>query len=330
MIMEPRLAIIGCGLVGRKRLENLPRGSVTVLCDQDLQRAGGLAVQSPGCLVTDSVEQAVNSADVDAVVIATPHGALCPIAMEAVRAGKHVLVEKPAGTGVAQLELLEALAEERGTLVRVGYTLRHHRACRKALEIFRSGVLGPMMFVRGRYGHGGRPGYETEWRADPLLSGGGELIDQGVHLIDLARMFLGDFTTVEGHVATSFWNMPVEDNAFLSLRTRNGTTAWLHASCCEWKNLFSLEVYGRQGKLHWEGLGGSYGVERLAHHAMLPQMGPPETEVWEFPQSDDSWKVENDEFLEDIRKGRQPEPGLKDAMAVLDVVEKIYEKNLRE
>ena len=328
--MEPRLAIIGCGLVGRKRLENLPRGSVTVLCDRDLQRAGGLALQSPGCLVTDSVEQAVNSADVDAVVIATPHGALCPIAMEAVRAGKHVLVEKPAGTGVAQLEELEALAAERGTLVRVGYTLRHHRACRKALEIFRSGVLGPMMFVRGRYGHGGRPGYETEWRADPLLSGGGELIDQGVHLIDLARIFLGDFTTLEGHVATSFWNMPVEDNAFLSLRTRNGTTAWLHASCCEWKNLFSLEVYGRQGKLHWEGLGGSYGMERLAHHAMLPQMGPPETEVWEFPQSDDSWKVENDEFLEDIRKGRQPEPGLKDAMAVLDVVEKIYEKNLRE
>ena len=328
--MEPRLAIIGCGLVGRKRLENLPRGSVTVLCDRDLPRAEGLAIQSPGCLVTDSVEQAVNSADVDAVVIATPHGTLCPIAMEAVRAGKHVLVEKPAGTGVAQLEELEALAAERGTLVRVGYTLRHHRACRKALEIFRSGVLGPMMFVRGRYGHGGRPGYETEWRADPLLSGGGELIDQGVHLIDLARIFLGDFTTLEGHVATSFWNMPVEDNAFLSLRTRNGTTAWLHASCCEWKNLFSLEVYGRQGKLHWEGLGGSYGMERLAHHAMLPQMGPPETEVWEFPQSDDSWKVENDEFLEDIRKGRQPEPGLKDAMAVLDVVEKIYEKNLRE
>ena len=328
--MEPRLAIIGCGLVGRKRLENLPRGSVTVLCDRDLQRAGGLALQNPGCLVTDSVEQAVNSADVDAVVIATPHGTLCPIAMEAVRAGKHVLVEKPAGTGVAQLEELEALAAERGTLVRVGYTLRHHRACRKALEIFRSGVLGPMMFVRGRYGHGGRPGYETEWRADPLLSGGGELIDQGVHLIDLARIFLGDFTTVEGHVDTSFWNMPVEDNAFLSLRTKNGTTAWLHASCCEWKNLFSLEVYGRQGKLHWEGLGGSYGMERLAHHAMLPQMGPPETEVWEFPQSDDSWKVENDEFLEDIRKGRQPEPGLKDAMAVLDVVEKIYEKNLRE
>ena len=180
------------------------------------------------------------------------------------------------------------------------------------------------MFVRARYGQGGRLGYEREWRADPKVSGGGELIDQGVHLIDLAGIFLGDFTVVDGHAATYFWNMPVEDNAFVSLRNAQGQTAWLHASCTEWKNLFSLEIYGRHGKLHWEGLGGSYGVERLTHYRMLPEMGPPETTVWEFPRGDESWRIEMAEFFDDIRLKRTPVPGLKEARAALAVVEAIY------
>jgi predicted dehydrogenase len=120
--------------------------------------------------------------------------------------------------------------------------------------------------------------------------------------------------------------MPVDDNAFLSLRNKTGNTAWLHVSCSEWKNLFSLEIYGRDGKLHWEGLGGSYGVEKLTYYKMLPQMGPPETTVWEFPRGDESWKIEMQEFFEDIRLKRTPVPGLKEAKAALDVVEKIYRK----
>lgn len=318
------VALIGCGLIGQKRLNNLPPGSVTVACDLNLERARRLAAQSPGCAATDSVEQAVNAPNVDVVMVATLNSTLAPIAMQAVRAGKHVLVEKPAGISVAELEQLQSLAAQRRVLVRVGYNHRYHPACLKALEIFRSGALGPMMFVRGRYGQGGRVGYEKEWRADPKLSGGGELMDQGVHLIDLAGIFLGEFTTVEGHVATYFWNMPVDDNAFLSLRNATGNTAWLHVSCSEWKNLFSLEIYGRDGKLHWEGLGGSYGVERLTYYKMLPQMGPPDTTIWEYPRGDESWKIEMAEFFEDIRRHRVPVPGLKEAIAALRVVERIY------
>jgi predicted dehydrogenase len=322
-----RVALIGCGLIGQKRLNNLPPGSVTVACDLQLDRARKLAAQSPGCLATDSVEQAVNSSNVDAVIIATLNASLAPIACQAVKAGKHVLVEKPAAINVAEIEKLEALAKKNKTLVRVGYNHRYHPAGLKALEIFRSGALGPMMFVRGRYGQGGRIGYEKEWRADPKLSGGGELIDQGVHLIDLAGIFLGGFTTVEGHATTYFWKMPVDDNAFLSLRNKAGNTAWLHVSCSEWKNLFSFEIYGREGKLHWEGLGGSYGVERLTFYKMLPQMGPPDTTIWEFPRGDDSWKIELAEFFDDIRLKRTPVPGLKEARAVLTVVEKIYKQS---
>lgn len=322
--MNLRVALIGCGLIGQKRLNLLPAGSVTVACDIQLDRAKRLAAQSPGCLATDSFEQAVSLPNVDAVMIAASNSALAPIALAAAKNGKHVLVEKPGAIKVKELDELEAAARKTGVAVRVGYNHRYHPACLKALEIFRSGAMGPMMFVRGRYGHGGRVGYEKEWRADPRISGGGELIDQGVHLIDLAGIFLGEFTSVEGHATTYFWEMPVDDNAFLSLRNAAGNTAWLHVSCSEWKNLFSLEIYGRNAKLHWEGLGGSYGLERLTYYKMLPQMGPPETTIWEFPRGDESWKIEMAEFFEDIRLNRTPVPGLKEAKSALKVVEQIY------
>ena len=325
----PRVALIGCGLVGQKRLKLLPPGSVTVACDLQLDRAQKLAVQSPGCVATDSVEKAVSAPDVDVVMIATLNAALAPVALQAVQHGKHVLVEKPGAISVKEIDQLEAAAAKTGALVRVGYNHRFHPACLKAVEIFRSGLLGPMMFLRGRYGQGGRIGYDKEWRADPKLSGGGELIDQGVHLIDLAGIFLGEFIQVEGHAATYFWNMPVDDNAFLSLRNAEGKTAWLHASCTEWKNMFSLEIYGRNGKLHWEGLGGSYGLERLTYYKMLPEMGPPETTVWEFPRGDESWKIEMREFFADIRLQRTPVPGLREARAALRVVEAIYRGQAR-
>lgn len=328
--MTPRIALIGCGLIGQKRLNLLPPGSVTVACDTQLDRAKKIASQSPGCIATDSVSHALHASNVDAVMIATVNSALAPIALHAVEHGKHVLVEKPAGISVKELEQLEAAAKQSGAVVRVGYNHRYHPAGLKALEIFRSGALGPMMFVRGRYGQGGRIGYDKEWRADPKLSGGGELIDQGVHLIDLAGIFLGEFTQVEGHVATYFWKMPVDDNCFMSLRNAHGATAWLHASCTEWKNLFSLEIYGRDAKLHWEGLGGSYGMERLTYYKMLPQMGPPETTIYEFPRGDESWKLEMQDFFDDIKLKRTPVPGLKEAKAALMVVEELYKSGKRK
>jgi predicted dehydrogenase len=327
MSKTPRVALVGCGLIGQKRFHYLPPGSVVVACDLNRDRANQLAARSPGCRATSSVSEAVASPDVEVVIIATVNASLASVACQAVEAGKHVLVEKPVGITMEELEQLETLARQRGVLVRAGYNHRYHPACLKALEIWHSGIVGPIMFVRGRYGQGGRIGYEKEWRADPKLSGGGELIDQGVHLVDLAGVFLGDFTVVEGHATTCFWKMPVEDNAFLSLRNSQGNTAWLHVSCTEWKNLFSLEIYGRNAKLHWEGLGGSYGVERLSVYRMLPQMGPPETTIYEYPRGDESWKLEMAEFFEDIRLQRAPVPGLKEAKAALAVVGKIYARS---
>jgi predicted dehydrogenase len=118
--------------------------------------------------------------------------------------------------------------------------------------------------------------------------------------------------------------MPVDDNAFLSLRTAAGQTAWLHVSCTEWKNLFSLEIYGRDAKIAIDGLGGSYGQEKCTYYKMLPQMGPPETTVWDYPAGDGSWALELAAFETDIRTGRAPSPGLPEGIRTLEIVEEIY------
>src|SRR4030095_2902959 len=156
---------------------------------------------------------------------------LAKVTAAAIAAGKHVLVEKPAARHVDELRELQAAGDRKGVRVHVGFNHRYHRAFQKAREIVDSGALGPLMFLRARYGHGGRVGYEQEWRAQPDLSGGGELIDQGVHLIDLARWFLGDFTEIHGTAHTYYWNMPVDDNGFLLLKTAKQQVAFLHASC---------------------------------------------------------------------------------------------------
>jgi predicted dehydrogenase len=324
---RPGVAIVGCGLIGRKRAATLGGARLVACADLDLARAKALAGTAVGAAATGDWRSVLDRPDVRIVVVSTTNERLTEIALASVEAGKHVMVEKPAARSVAEIDPLIAAAQAAGRLVRVGFNHRYHPALRKARELFDAGALGEMMFVRGRYGHGGRVGYDKEWRADPVRSGGGELIDQGVHLIDLSRWFLGDFASVEGFAHTYFWQMPVDDNAFMLLRTAREQAAFLHVSCTEWKNLFSFELYGQVGKLQIDGLGGSYGVERLALYAMRPEMGPPDTTIWEYPGADTSWALEFSEFLDDVRHHRQPAAGLRDAHAALLVVEEVYRRS---
>ena len=325
--MSLGLGIIGCGLIGNKRARALGSSFKLIACHDASKERSERFAKDHHVRSFSSASVLLQEPKIQAVVISTLHDSLAPLTLAAIRAGKHVLVEKPAARSARELLPLLAVAKKARVRVRIGYNHRFHRAFRKAREIVNAGKLGPLMMIRARYGHGGRPGYEKEWRADPKKSGGGELIDQGVHLIDLARWFLGNFKEVEGFAQTLFWKMPVDDNAFLLLRTARGQTASLHASCTEWKNLFSFEIYGRFGKLHIEGLGGSYGLERLIWYRMLPQMGPPETKAWEFPQGDDSWEFEMKEFAKDIRLRRKPQPSLQDGLETLKIVDRIYRKS---
>ncbi len=325
--MKFGIGIIGCGLIGQKRAKALGIGGNLVACaDIDAARAQALAGTS-GAKAFRDWRELIWLPEVDIVIVSTLHDSLAAITFAAIEAGKHVLVEKPAARNAKELEPVMTAAKEKGIKVHVGFNHRYHRSLRKAKEIFDSGVLGELMFIRARYGHGGRIGYDKEWRAKPEMSGGGELIDQGPHLIDLSRWFLGDFSEVQGFAHTYYWDMPVDDNGFLLLKTANKQTAFLHASCTEWKNLFSMEIYGRDGKLDLSGLGGSYGIEKLTWYRMLPEMGPPETTSWEYPMADDSWAVELAEFYDDIRLDREPAAGLGDAHAALKIIEKVYEES---
>lgn len=321
------VGIVGCGLIGQKRAKALAGAKLVAVADKVIERANALSRTSASITPYADWNDLIENTDVEIVVVATTNDLLAPITLGAVQAGKHVLVEKPAARNAAELEPLIAAAEATGVQVRVGFNHRYHPALLKCRDIINSGVVGPLMFIRGRYGHGGRIGYDREWRSNPKIAGGGELLDQGVHLIDLARWFMGDFPSVEGYAHTYFWDMPVEDNGFMLLRTADQRAAQLHVSCTEWKNLFSLEIYGRTAKLHVEGLGGSYGLERLSHYQMLPEMGPPDTTIYEYPRGERSWELEFEEFLEDIRLNRLPAANLHDALATLKIVETIYARS---
>jgi predicted dehydrogenase len=323
--MSVGIALIGCGLIGEKRSLGLPAGArVVSVFDIDETRAVRLASKLTGSRVAASADDAMAAPGVDLVIVATIHRELARLALDAVELGRNVLVEKPGAHALEPLTELRIAAERAGCHVRVGFNHRFHPALLAAHEIVSSGRYGRLLHVRGRYGHGGRVGYEREWRADRDQSGGGELLDQGIHLIDLTRFLAGDVELAFSELRTDFWPMEVEDNAFLALRARSGAFAWLHASWTEWKNLFSLEIVIERAKLEITGLGGSYGVETLRLHEMSAEMGPPLTTSWEWPRPDESWTKEVEDVLAAVGGGAATGASLDDAIAAWRIVDEAY------
>jgi len=327
---RPNVAIIGCGRMGQRRANALGDTAVLIaVSDLDVDKAVHMQAIVNDVGIYPDWRHACKDLDIDIVIVCTTPDVAPEIAFAAAQAGKHVLIEKPGATHADDLQKVFNVAWQK-VKVRVGYNLRYHRAIREAhkFAVLHQPFLGDLMYIRGVYGHGGRLGMEKEWRCDPKISGGGELIDQGVHLIDLSRWFLGDFNrTKKAYAApTCFWNTEVEDNIFLLMRTEDDPpkAIQLHASWTEWRNTFLFEIFGTRGKLEINGLGGSYGIERLTLSQMSPQMGPPQVTSWEYLGEDDSFETEWAEFLRDIREDREPEPGIRDAQAVLRVVEEVY------
>jgi predicted dehydrogenase len=320
------VGIIGCGAIGARRAEvaaKTGRSPVVIAADLQAFRAKEVAAAT-GAAATDNWEEVLGRPDVQAVVVATPHNVLAPITLAALRAGKHVLCEKPMGMSSREAEAVVEAARRSRRIVKVGFNHRHHPAIRRAYDLVRDGAIGDVLFLRCRYGHGGRPGYEREWRMDPKVSGGGELLDQGIHAIDLFRWFLGDLIVVGGLTANWVWHAPVEDNVFALFRSPRGQVASLHASWTQWKNLFSLEIFGARGALVVDGLGRSYGTESLTIYRRQAN-GPPVEERIEFSGPDVSWEREWEEFLAAIQSGNPPPANAEDGLAALKLVEAVYE-----
>ena len=182
-----KVGIVGCGLIGNKRAKALGQNGVLTACsDIDIIKANSLS-KITGAKVYSNWYELVSSKEVEIVIIATRHDCLAEITIAAAEHGKHILVEKPGAKNVSELKKIISVAKKNSVKIHVGFNHRFHNSLRKAKEIIDTGILGNLMFIRGRYGHGGRLGYEKEWRANPKLSGGGELIDQGTHLIDLSH-----------------------------------------------------------------------------------------------------------------------------------------------
>jgi predicted dehydrogenase len=295
------VGIIGAGLIGGKRavaLTIVPGACLRVVFDPDVARATALANRY-GADVASSMRELVDRKDIDVVIIAVPNKFTAPSAIAALRAGKHVLVEKPFGRSSKEAEKVLLVAKQYRRLVKVGFNHRFHAGIAEAHRRFVKGEIGDVMFIRARYGHGGRVGMEKEWRFKKEISGGGELLDQGVHIIDLARWFGGEPKRVYGRTETKFWKTNLEDNAFVLLEQGKATTMF-HVSITQWKNLFSFEVFGKKGFLSVEGKGGSYGVETLTIGKRPREGGVPLIETMTFDR-DVSWEMEWSNFLRAIR-----------------------------
>jgi hypothetical protein len=194
-----------------------------------------------------------------------------------------------------------------------------------ARKIAASGKIGKPLFVRGRYGHGGRTGYEKEWRCDPRRSGGGELTDQGVHLIDLSQWFLGVPRQAAAFLQTAFWPIrPLEDNGSVLLRYAEGRTSSFQVSWTQWKNLFHFELYGSKGFVEVSGLGGSYGPETLTWGLRKHPGKAPEIRKTVFKGPDSSWAEEWDDFVRAVQSGNTPPNGPKESLSVMRTLDALY------
>ncbi len=337
-----KVGIVGAGFIGRKRADSIrifaEESEIVGICDIDLQKARELAGECGG-KAYKNWESLITKSHINSVVVATPNKCLKEISIAALENNKNVLCEKPLGKNIKEAKEIYLKAKKKGRILKTGFNHRHHPAILKARQLVENSEIGDPYYIRCIYGHGGRPGYEKEWRADKDLCGGGELLDQGVHVVDLFRWFIGEFEEVFGQINTYYWNMEVEDNAFAIFKTKKGQIATMHTSWTQWKNKFIFEIFGEKGYLAIDGLGGSYGVERLIigrrkvaavdplsknERSFKYKGAPPHEEFIEFPGPDISWQEEWKEFVSAIKENREPLGSGYDGLMANRMIEAVY------
>jgi len=322
-----RIGIIGAGLQGGRRapvLKQLPGFELVIVADICQQAAVKLA-QNNNCRWTLNWQEVIDRPDIDIILVCTPPHLHAQLSIAAMETGKHVLCEKPLSRTLEEAQEMLLTAEKNNVILKCGFNHRHHPAIKKAVEIISGGAIGEIDFIRAAYGIGGRPGYEKEWRADPAVVSGGQLMEQGIHVVDIFRCLLGNFVEVNGFMSARYWGIsPLEDNAFALFRTAAGQIASLHSSLTQWKNIFKLEIYGHEGYIHIEGLGGSYGTEKITV-GKKEFYEPFRDETTEYRGGDVSWLEEWKEFITAIRENRQPLGNGQDGLEALRLVNAVYE-----
>jgi predicted dehydrogenase len=322
-----KVGIIGAGLQCKRRAPFIAKwphtelAAIASLCLEDARKAANQF----HCEAADNWEQLVQRDDIDIILVCTPPYVHAELSIMAMKNGKHVLCEKPLTRNIQEAEEMIKTSEATKRILKCGFNHRHHPAVLEAHKIMEQGLLGKLLFGRCRYGIIGRPGYEEEWRANPAMASGGQFIEQGTHAIDLFRWFFGEISEVSCMTGVQFFTgQSLDDNGMALFRAKNGALLTLHASLTQWKNLFSLEIFGEEGYVIIEGLGSSYGTEKLIY-GKKDYNAPFNDHLTEYRGGDSSWEAEWKEFCEAIANQRLPMGNGYDGLAAMRIALACYE-----
>ena len=331
MVRKFKCAIIGYGYMGEIRhrvINKLENAEITMICEVDftkMQDLQGLEI------VTDPKK--VIESNVDVVFICTPNHLIPELTVKCLKTGKHVFAEKPPGRTLGDIEsMMVAEKQNLDTKLMFGFNHRFHPGMMKAKALVDSGNMGKIIALRGLYGKSGGKNFSNSWRNDINISGGGILLDQGIHMLDLFNYFLGGFTSVKSFLSNNQWGFDVEDNAVVILKTETGQLAMLHSSATFWKHMFQLDIILEFGYLKLEGLlskTGSYGRETLIigkrqFEDETESVGNPSEETIYF-DTDLSWELEMKKFLDCILNNKKVEEcNSNDAHNAMKLVEWSY------
>jgi predicted dehydrogenase len=321
------------GQIRRQVVEDLDGLELAGICDQYLDPA----IIGAQCRHFTDYKTALDETEPDLVFVCTPNSFSPEICVYALERGCHVFCEKPPGRNVEDIRRIIAAEQAQvGLKVMFGFNHRHHPAILEAKSIVDAGRMGRILWLRGLYGKsgGGNESFEDSWRNNPAVSGGGILLDQGIHMLDLFRFFCGDFSQIQGMLTTSYWDIPVEDNAFVLLRSEEGQTAQLHSSATLWKHTFQLDIGLEEGYLSAQGLlskSGSYGRETLVigrkpRSNQQGAVGNPREEVVYFDR-DLSWELQVRELVKCIHEDRPvTDSSTTDALRVMEIIDAVYQQ----
>lgn len=329
-------AIFGFGYMGKIRYQVLRKhariGTIWIV-DPDqakvLQALDGVVPPKTRL----STAEALPWNQVDAAFICTPNNVTAELCVQALEHCGNVFCEKPPGRHWEDLcRIAEAAALVPEHRLVFGFNHRLHPSVQAARAMLGPGGLGEILYLKGTYGKSGGINYRESWRNNREVSGGGILLDQGIHMLDLLQFFIGPLTVVDAALTDAFWHCGVEDNAFVLLRSEQGTPAFLHSSATLWKHTFHLEIGCREGYLIASGLlskTGSYGREQLVigkrqFEGEATALGNPREEIIHFDR-DDSWEREVHEFITAIEARRPTTHGtLEEARRVMEIIRDVY------
>ena len=325
-----RVGIAGYGVVGRRRhacIDRHPRLRVTAVCDRNPAALAHL----PADLNGYSDYAALLGEDLDVLFVCLTNDIAPAATMAGLGKGLHVFCEKPPGRSVEDIrQVIACEAENPGRVLMYGFNHRYHESVRDALEIIRSGTLGRIINMRGVYGKSQLITFnQPDWRTKREIAGGGVLLDQGIHMVDLMRLFAGEFIEIHSFVSNSHWGYDVEDNAYALMKTGDGVVAMLNSSATQWRHRFNLEINLDKGSLILSGIlsgSKSYGAETLTVVTADPERdnGDPREQITKY-NHDPSWDEEIACFSRAITEGEALTHGSSgDALRTMELVHRIY------